>query len=89
MKQIVTVPEHSDELNTDQLIIILSQKKANMNISTIDEFQNRTNKSVFVDITSVLSDFTPTQVNSFKNVLKAIIAKGWGVTPGEITGDVM
>ena len=89
MKQIITIPEHSDELITDQLVINLIQKKVIVNIFTIDEFQNRTNKSVTVDITSILSDFTPTQANSFKNILKAIIAKSWGVTPEEIEEDVI
>ena len=89
MKQIITIPEHSDELITDQLSINLIQKKVIVNIFTIDEFQNRTNKSVTVDITSILSDFTPTQANSFKNILKAIIAKSWGVTPEEIEEDVI
>ena len=89
MQQIITVPEHSDELITDQLVIILNQKKAIVNILIVDEFQNRTNKSVTVDITSVLSDFTPTQTDSFKSILKAIIAKSWGITLEEIEGDVI
>lgn len=89
MKQIVTIPEHSDELITDQLNISLSQKRAMVNILVMDEFQNRTNKSVSVDVASILLNFTPTQANSFRNIMKAIIAKAWGIIPEEIEGDVI
>lgn len=90
MKQILTIPEHSDELITEQFTINLTNKKANVYIMITDEEMNRTMKNVTVDIPSHLinQNFTESEIGIFKTVLKSIIAKAWGVSPSEITEDI-
>lgn len=90
MKQILTIPEHSDELITEQLMINLTNKKANVNVMTVDEEMNRTIKNVAVDIPTILTEqgYTEAEINTFKTILKSFVAKAWGVSASEITGDI-
>ena len=91
MIQTFTVPEHDEEIFTENLQLDLQQKICIVNIGTrpVGSLDAPKREQKPVDVPVVLAaELTVDEIAAFKKGIKAIVAYGWGKTIAEITGEV-
>ena len=92
MIQTFTVPEHNEEMLTENVSLDLESKAAIVHVGTRPEGSLDAPKmeQKIIDVPSVLTaELTPTEITAFKKGLKALVAYAWDKTVAELTEDVI